>query len=894
MKKILKLAFSYIRYYKKQTLALFFGMVLSAAILTGIGSLFYSGRQAALENARQEYGDWHYALWCSEPWFEDFQKNPEGKGFQIETYGIKTIKKTAEEPFEMEFVSADSSYLKMMGRKLLEGKMPEVSSEIAMDRHALRNLDLPEELGCTIELDGQTFTLCGILTEMPEKLQEDRLEIFVSSTLDYGTEGDFLYLKFREKGEVYKQAAAFADTFGVKEDTIARNNGIAVYVGGEAPVKILEVLKAGIFEKGTGLPYIWGQLNSSGFLTENTILAVLGLFGGFILYSLFQVSVIKRISQYSIMQTLGITEGKVFQMLWAEQLFIFAAGYPLGSVLGNSVAALIYQKIGRVFIVQDQVLHTGVNIQEQALEYAASNLPDAGKFRTDFSVLAAGAVFFFLLLTLISLRLVRKMRRLTVRQMITGETERIPRHRKIYSLSMENLTGILTKKFMFSRKGAFAGILFSLSVGSVIFLGAFFVMENTKINNELTFKADDGLGSDIQVYEASDQLKDIIPREKAAALEKVNGIGEIHPVRYLLGEIPLTEGKLKWTSFFEEVAEDEANPPDPELMEKYNGRILQTGEKDYLLKVNIYGYDDKMLKELQNYLIEGDIDPDQMREENSVIFKTISDGQGNTDGIDLHQGDSIFLKTPKDTGNSGEILKFLSDESLYNTGEFQIAAVTNRPLAKVETYIGDSGSMEVDIIMTNEQMEENFGVTGYQTISISLKEEADAETAAKEIRDVVSDVPKCMVKDYTEQINSQNLYLAQKMIFFYGIALVLFLVSLLHIMNSMQYLVAARKHEFGILRAMGITDTGFMKMLAKEGLRYGIYSSLAMTIMYFFVQKMLYYFMLHVYLYLHPQGMISPAPYAAMVILNLVICVSAVLVSGRSILKQQIIEEIRE
>lgn len=93
MKKILKLAFSYIRYYKKQTLALFFGMVLSAAILTGIGSLFYSGRQAALENARQEYGDWHYALWCSEPWFEDFQKNPEGKGFQIETYGIKTIKR---------------------------------------------------------------------------------------------------------------------------------------------------------------------------------------------------------------------------------------------------------------------------------------------------------------------------------------------------------------------------------------------------------------------------------------------------------------------------------------------------------------------------------------------------------------------------------------------------------------------------------------------------------------------------------------------------------------------------------------------------------------------------------------------------------------------------------
>ena len=45
------------------------------------------------------------------------------------------------------------------------------------------------------------------------------------------------------------------------------------------------------------------------------------------------------------------------------------------------------------------------------------------------------------------------------------------------------------------------------------------------------------------------------------------------------------------------------------------------------------------------------------------------------------------------------------------------------------------------------------------------------------------------------------------------------------IVNSMQYLVAARKHEFGILRAMGITDAGFRKMLVKEGIRYGVYSS---------------------------------------------------------------------
>lgn len=52
MKNIIRLAIAYIRYYKKQAAALLMGVVLSAALFTGIGSLFQSGRMAALENAR--------------------------------------------------------------------------------------------------------------------------------------------------------------------------------------------------------------------------------------------------------------------------------------------------------------------------------------------------------------------------------------------------------------------------------------------------------------------------------------------------------------------------------------------------------------------------------------------------------------------------------------------------------------------------------------------------------------------------------------------------------------------------------------------------------------------------------------------------------------------------
>ena len=717
----------------------------------------------------------------------------------------------------------------------------------------------------------------------------DHMQVFVSPDLDYGMNGSFLYLKFDESSPVFGQIKAFAEQYGVDGSTVARNNGMAGYVGAEETKLSADQIRTALTDPAMGLPWIWGSLNENEALTEGAVLLVLALFAAFIIYSIFQVSVFRRLSQYSVMQTLGMTDGSAFGMLMAELALILVGGYTAGVLLGNGAAALIYRKVGRIFITRNQVgenvaRHTGVSSEETAAELSVSALPDAGVFHVDFRIIWMGALFLILVLALISIVLVRRMRQLTLREMIAKDPAGRKKNRKIYSLRHENLTGILAKKFMFSRKGTFIGILLSLSVGSVIFLGAAYVTENTRINNELTFAADDGLGSDIQVYEASDSLKDTIPEKTVEELKGLSGLENVFPVRYMLGEIPLYDGILKGTSFFAETAGEEGLDPDPEIMEKYNGQIVQTGEDDYRLKVNIYGYDDEMLESLNDYVLEGSIDPDQMRKENTVLFKTLMDGQGNYDVIDIGAGDTVQIRTPEDPEAEGETLKFLSGEEDYRDRSLKIGALISRPLAKVETYIGDDGVSNVDIIMTNEQMEENFGVTGYRTISISLPENADGEDAARaadEIRDTVSGIRRCAVKDYTAQIEAQDLYLNQQIMFFYGIAAVLLLISLLHIMNSMQYLVAERRYEFSVLRAMGITDAGFLRMLMKEGVRYGIYSSIVMLVLYWIVQKVLYYFMVHVYLYLHPQGMISAGYLIFMVMLNVALCTGAMALSGR-------------
>ena len=889
MRAAWKLALAFLCRDKKQTLALFTGIFLAAGLLCGVGSLFSSGLEASKENARVEYGDWHYNTRCDQPWFDDFLADPTGDGFTLESYGVETVRKAIEEPFAIQYVSADDGYLNLMGRDLITGRMPEATYEIALDVQTLRNLGMEERLGEQVVLDGETFTLTGIVADMPEKLSDqmgDFMQVFVSSNLDYGMNGSFVYLKFDESRPVIDQIAAFSEKYGIDGSRIARNNGLAAYVGGDVEQVTPGEIVGALMEPTYGLPYVWSILNENQAMTEGAMLLALALFAGFIIYSLFQVSVLRRQQQYSVLQTLGLTNGGIFRVLYCELLAIFVVAYGAGAALGNAVAALIYGRIGRIFAVRDTTaLHSGVDTSVNAEVLSVANLPDVGVFHVDWSLAAGGALFLAAILAVISFALVRRMRRLSLRQMLVGDGGSRRRSRKIMSLRHGSLTGVLTKRFMFARKSTFIGILLSLSIGGVIFLGATYVIDNTRINNELTFAADDGLGSDIQLSEETGSLAETIPDEAVASLRTLDGVESVLPVSYQLGEVELPDGTFQMPAYYPETAGEEGFEQDPLIMERYNGIIVQTGDDDYRLKVNIYGYDDAMLSQLNDYLLDGEIDPDAMRAENSVIIKTLVDGQGNYDGIDFATGDALAVKTPRDAEAEGEVLRFLSNDSQYQTTDVTIAALVSRPLGKVETTIGDDGETTVDIIMTQEQMQAYFGVSGYQTVSLSLEEGADAALVAAAVRDATMGIPGCVVHDYTGQIAAQELYLRQQMLFFYGIAAVLLVTSLLHIVNSMHYLVAERRREFAILRAMGITDAGFLRMLAKEGARYGVYASVVMLILYWLTQKVLYYFLQHVYLYLHPAATIATGYLLAMVAVNLGLCAGAMFLSGRRALK---------
>ena len=143
------------------------------------------------------------------------------------------------------------------------------------------------------------------------------------------------------------------------------------------------------------------------------------------------------------------------------------------------------------------------------------------------------------------------------------------------------------------------------------------------------------------------------------------------------------------------------------------------------------------------------------------------------------------------------------------------------------------------VILTNVQMTELFGVSDYGFVNASPIEGADTGKVSERILQAISDVPKAILKDYSTAIETQKNYLRQQQIFFYGIAVILLVISY-----------------------------------------------------HLFLRRVMDYYMAHVVQFLHFTAEIPQGIVIMIMVLNLLIAAMAVVAPAGKILKSHIVEEI--
>ncbi len=885
---MLKLSWKYMRYYKSQTFAIFASILLTASLLSGISSLIYSSQKSDLANSKTIYGNWHYYIETDKKLFDSVESGEKGKGYALEQCGKMEIRDVAADEFMICFIHTDEAYRQMAHRNLLEGKFPEKENEIAGDGFVLSNLGFSGNLGDSLRIGEKEYIVTGIL-KSEWAASSSEMEVFVSDAFRGRGSQTFLYLRFNEDEKLYKQLDAFLQEYKLSSEAVAGNDEVTQYLSGEAPSSIYEIVKFGLTNKEGNFTYIILKLQSDYNLAYNGMIFLLCLFSLFVVYSVFSISVSKRTSEYGMLQTLGISEAQIGGTLLLELWILFFIGYPLGCFLGNGVLSFVYQKLSGVFGGKGiGGAETGLSIADHTLAEGAN----AAKFFVSVDAMVFGFLFLLISLALVAFIVVHSLRKHSLKAVMSGDTS-FTKRRKIYALRNVNMANVVVRKFMFANKRKVIGILLSLSIGGCIFLCTTYMVENLKVHAELSLISDDGLGSEYRISLKSDSLKDTIPKAAADKIQNMPETENVYATKYTMGELQLSRNEFlaeeDWSDYFKYQNQE------PYFIQRYDGICNQQEDGNYRIKYNVYGYDEAMIEQLQDFILEGEIQPETMKNKNQVIVTANMDGQGNYYFYGKKPGDKITLRVPKTENYTDELLKFQSGEENYIEKEFEIAAIVNRPLAQEKDFLNtEVWTNAQSVIMTDEQMEENFGITDYSFINASPSDGADSESVSNQLLQIIRDVPKAVLQDYTSAIKTQKDYLRQQQIFFSSIAVILLIISSFHIVNSMNHTILARRREYGIIRAMGITDNGFYKMILQTGILYGLLADVFIFLLYNLVlRRVMDYYMAHVLQFLHLTSNVPNLVLVGIMVLNLVIAVAAVMIPAWKMGRENIMSEIR-
>ncbi len=94
---------------------------------------------------------------------------------------------------------------------------------------------------------------------------------------------------------------------------------------------------------------------------------------------------------------------------------------------------------------------------------------------------------------------------------------------------------------------------------------------------------------------------------------------------------------------------------------------------------------------------------------------------------------------------------------------------------------------------------------------------------------------------------------------------------------------------------MGITDSGFYKMILQTGILYGVLADIFIFLLYNLVlRRVMDYYMAHVFQLLHLTSNIPNLVLIGIMVLNIVIAVVAVMFPAWNMGKENIISEIRK
>lgn len=790
-----KITYKYLKQQRNRTLLTILGIILSVAMISSIGTIIESARNALIKEAIRDHGSYHV----------HFNNLAEKEIYALENHvaieeigiskkqGAARIAKITEEEKKMfgdhtsyryiEVEGYNEKALHLLPYRMNEGRRPEASYEIAIEKWITQYLGEDVKLGDKIKLSmgdrklnseqkevgfefigEKEYTIVGFIE--PRFMWKGNLitQGITGYDEEGGTQENYnAYVQLTNIKDAQEKVSSIAEDIGIDSESATLNNKVLRLSAESADEMFNGTLKLILL-----------------FIVALIIISTIA-----VIYNAFNISVLERISQFGLLRSVGATPSQIRGIVLKEAFILSMIGIPIGILSG----------LGAMKIVFSVIAGLGFN--------AFTTLFKDMEVSISFTVFLISTMIGLVTVFLSAIGPARKAAKVSPLEAVrnTGSFKKETFGKVKSSSFVRRILGIegeIAYKNLRRNRKRFIVTVFSMVISISLFItfSSFSdYMFKSGIINTTTF-GNYGIG-----MEDTEEF-DVIYKE----LQTIKDVDRVYKLREMNGQVLLEDNKIS-------KAMRETSPY--MVNESENGLIR-------IHNVNIFTMGDENLALLQSVLKEGTIDKDALENNNGVLVinntyvQNINTGNRKLiEGYHLRPGDKVPFSAYR-FHEEGE-------DAFYS--QLTVMGVLEKGI--IEDGYNLNGSIN---IITTEKNFRNIvdegGITiGNARFIVEMKDNFDPEPMQAYLEDKGARIPYFSYVDYGKRAEEDRASIIVMSIFLYGFVALITLISSINIINTISTNIILRKKEISMIKAVGMTQGAIKRMVALESIFYGLYAA---------------------------------------------------------------------
>ena len=798
------LTLRYLKENKKRTIVSIIGIILSTALICGIGNIYESFMDYQIRQTIESNGDFHATFYNIKKNDLDYITKSSGVTKSGISDNLGYAKLNSDKDTLIQVKAYDKTSFNGYQIKLKEGKLPTNNKEIVLSENIVSKID--KKIGDTITLDigkrvdengeeingwqgenetlkdtkSESFKIVGIINKPGFEYESGILTGITYLDINKEPANDTfnVSISVKKPKEVYTIASQISKNLGLKIETTEEDDNkenSSMYYSNDTNT---------FYENLSFNEHLLRLQGASAYANINdSMTSIMILVTSLVIvctiatvYNSFSISISERKKQFGILNSIGATKSQVMKLVFIEGILVSIIAIPIGLISGTVAIDLVFKAIQLLFktsFIADMNLKVVYNPTIMIIS----------------TVIVLVTILISALLPAISaaktspLDAIKNSGNYKLGKVKDSKLVRI----------LFKTEGVIAYKNLRRNKKKFRTTLFSLIISIVIFISfsgfmKLFLKANTVHMGQMNH--------DIYMYKNEINQETKITNE----LKNIKGIENIAINNdFAIG----------------------LNVKEKDINKKYENLIENNYTKEKVGNEYIYDFSKANLKmpgdiAIKNLkLKDGIFNKETAIKENGVILVRESYYEENG-----KKGEAVLTNYKVGDTIDAYITDYdeNTDKEIKKNIKLKVMAITDDLIPGSYNY----NHMGIDFI-TYDEVGENLG---FKLLNGSIYMSTDKEENTRKAIKEFADKEGFKVIDEIEEAKSMEQSIMAMQVFVYGFIIVISLVSVTNIVNTISTNINLRKRELAIIKSIGVTPGGFNKMICLEGLLYGILSLL--------------------------------------------------------------------